>query len=94
MSKVPPGGRCESDEGSTDGVEDGDGAGEASNNVDGAGIGGEPSDTADRIPSECDGNDSVVGMCLLKKECRPLILSRIDSNICFAIADEAMAYRH
>ena len=86
---MPPGGRCESDEGSADDLGDGD-AGEASNKPDGAGV-GEHSDSADGIPSECDGDDSV-GTGLPRKESRPLILSRID-NFCFGIVDEAIARR-
>ena len=85
MSKVPPWRRCESDEGSVDDLWDGAGAGEASNRPDGAGV-GEPSD-ADGIPSECD-----VGTGLLEKESRPLNFSRRDSNVCFGIADEAIAH--
>ena len=98
MSKVPPSRGCKSDEDSTDGLEDGEGV-EASNIPDGAGIGelpdspdvagvGKPSVSADGIPSECDGDDRTD---LLRKEGRPLILSRRDSNLCFGIADEAIA---
>ena len=100
VSKVPPGRRCESDEGSADnGV-----SGEPSNSPDGAGVGelsdspdgaciGEPSDSADGIPSECDGEDKLVETGLLRKERPALILSRIDSNLRFGIADEAIARR-
>ena len=90
MSKVPPGCRCES--GSADGLGDGGGAGEASDSLDGAGV-GELSDSADGIRSECDGDgdDNLVGTPgLLRKESRPLILSRIDSNR-FGMVDEAIA---
>ena len=90
MSKVPPGRRCESDEGSADGLGDGAGAG----SPDGTGIGDESelSDSADGIPSECgDGDDGLVGTVFLRKESRLLILSRMDSNLCFAIAEEAIA---
>ena len=86
MPKVPPGGRCESDEGFADGLGDG-GAGEASDSPDGAGV-EEPSDSADGTSSGRDGDDSVVGMGLLKKGNRALTLSRIDS-LCFGIADGA-----
>ena len=78
MPKVPPGSRCEADEGSADGLEDGAGAGEASNSPDG-GV-GEASDSADEIPSECDA-----GTGLLEKESRPLILSRRDSNLALTL---------
>ena len=80
MSKVPPGGRCDSGEGSADGLGDGAGA-------------GEPSDSADGTPSGRDGDDGLVGMGLLKRESRALILSRIDSHRCFGIAEEAIARR-
>ena len=46
MSKVPPGRRCDSDEGSADGLGVSGGAGEASNSPDGAG-GGELTDSFD-----------------------------------------------
>ena len=91
MSKVPPGRRCESDESSAGGLGDGAGAGEPSNSPDGAGIGEASTDSADGIPSECD--DSVVGTGLLKKEGRPLILSRIDSNLRIGIEDKVFAGR-
>ena len=81
-SKVPLGYQCEPDEISPDGLGDGDGAAT-----------GEPSDSADGFPSEFDGDDSVSGTGLLKKESRSLVLSRIDSNLCFGIADEAIANR-
>ena len=87
MPKVPPGSRCEADEGPADGLGDGGGAGEASNSPDGAGV-EEPSDSADGTSSGRDGDDGVVGMGLLKS--RALTLSRIDS-LCFGIADEAIA---
>ena len=91
MSKVPPRGICESDEGSAEGLGDGGGAGEVSNSPDGVGV-GKPSDSAEGIPSGCDGDGSVVGTGLLnlKKESRALILSRTDCNLCFGIADEAI----
>ena len=91
MPKVPPGSRCEADEGSADGLGDGGGAGEAFNSPDGAGI-EEPSDSADGTSSGRDGDDGVIGMDLLKKGSRALTLSRIDS-LCFDIADEAIARR-
>ena len=107
MSNVPPGRRCKSDEGPADDIgvvsdsPDGGGAREASENPDGAGAGelcdsdgagiGEPSDSADGIPSECDVDDSLVGTGLLRKKSRLLILSRIDSNLCFGMVDEAIA---
>ena len=78
-SKVPPGCRSESDKCSDDGVGDRGGVGEASNSPDGADI-GEPSDSADGILSECDGDDDLVRSGLLEKESRPLIVLRIDSN--------------
>ena len=97
MPKVPPGGRCESDEGSADGLGDGGSPGLSFDSPDGPGVGEvsdeatvrEPSDSADGIPGECDG----VGTGLLKKESRPLILSRIDSNFRFGMVDEAIARR-
>ena len=71
---MPPGGRCESDEGSADGLgvasdrPDGGGAGEAPDNPDGAGD-GEATDSADGgvgrasdgagVPSVCDVDDLV-----------------------------------
>ena len=91
MSKVPLGSHCDSDEGSGDVIGDGAGAGEASNSPDGAGI-EEPSDSTDGIPSECDGDgSSLLGAGVRREESRPLILSRIDPNLCFGIADEAIA---
>ena len=101
MSKVPPGRLCESDESSAD---NGGVAGEASNSPDGAGVAelsdspdgaciGETSDSAGGISSECDGDDKFVEKGLLKKERPVLILSRIDSNFRFGIADEAIARR-
>ena len=86
---MPPGGCCESDEGSANGVDDEGGAGEPSNCLDGAGV-EEPSDSADGTSSGRDGDDGVVGMGLLKKGSPALTLSRIDS-LCFGIADEAIA---
>ena len=88
MSKVPPGGRCDSDKGSGDGIGDGPGAGEGSNSPDGAGF-GEPSDSADEIPSD----SGLLGRGLPREESRPLIMSRIDPHLCFGIADEAIARR-
>ena len=82
MSKVPP------DEGSADGA----GAGEPSNGLDGAGV-EEPSDSAGGTPSGRDGDDDLVGTGLLERESRALILSRIESQRCFGIADEAIARR-
>ena len=104
MSKVPPDRRCESDEGSADGLGDGGDAGEAFNSPDGEDVGElsdssdgasveEPSDNTDGIPSECDGDDSLVGTGLLRKKSGALILSRRDFNFCCSIADEIVARR-
>ena len=101
MSKVPRGRRCESNESSAD---NGGVAGEASNSPDGASVGepsdspngaciGEPSDSPDGIPSECGDDDKLVEKGLLRKEHPALILSRIDSNFRFGIADEAIPRR-
>ena len=107
ISKVPPGGRCECDDGSADGLVDGGSSGKASDSPDGAGIGelpdcpdaracvGEASGGADGMGSECDGDvdDRLVGTGLLRNESRLLILSRIDCNLRFGIPDEAIACR-
>ena len=85
-SKVPPGDRCESDEGSADGPGDGGNGGDGSNSPDGD-I-GEGSDNADGLPGESD-----VGTGLLETESRRMILSRIDSGLWFDMGDEAMARR-
>ena len=54
---MTPGGCCESEEGSADGLGDGAGAGEASSSLVGAGVVG-PSDNA-------DGSEVQVGMMLM-----------------------------
>ena len=105
MSYVPPGGRCESDEGSADRLGDSVGAGDAFNSPEGAGIGEvsngpdgagvrQPSDGADGVRSECDddADDRLVGMGLARKESRSLILSRKDFALALRIG-EAIACR-